>query len=169
VHCLCARRSAALDDRFQQAVNYIFTGRPDPVDGPQILDRKSCVVLVPEPKFNRYARYYLSRFKMDTARISKKYAGSQTLYDLEVEGDDVIFEYLKPDKVTVDYGFRSAHIFLPGDPDQTEKALALIFSQYCKREKPSPPFCIWLASSGCLDPPPHSRLLRGVRHGWATT
>ena len=86
-------RSAALDDRFQQAVNYIFTGRPDPVDGPQILDRKSCVVLVPEPKFNRYARYYLSRFKMDTARISKKYAGSQTLYDLEVEGDDVIADF----------------------------------------------------------------------------
>jgi hypothetical protein len=133
-------RSAALDDRFQQAVDYVFTGRPDPVDGPQIVDRKSCVVLVPEPKFNRYARYYLSRFKMDTARISKKYAGSQTLYELEVEGDDVIFEYLKPDKVTVDYGFRSAHISLPGDPDQTEKALALIFSQYCKREKPSTPF-----------------------------
>ena len=97
-------------------------------------------MLVPEPKFNRYARYYLSRFKMDTARISKKYAGSQTLYDLEVEGDEVIFEYLKPDKVTVDYGFRSAHISLPGDPEQTEKALALIFSQYCKREKPSTPF-----------------------------
>src|ERR1700693_6005201 len=52
IACVPAR-SAALDDRFQQAVNYIFTGRPDPVDGPQILDRKSCVVLVPEPKFNR--------------------------------------------------------------------------------------------------------------------
>jgi hypothetical protein len=77
---------------------------------------------------------------MDTARISKKYAGSQTLYELEVEGDDVVFEYLKPDKVTVDYGFRSAHISLPGDPEQTEKALALIFLQYCKREKPSTPF-----------------------------
>jgi len=64
----------------------------------------------------------------------------QTLYELEVEGDDVVFEYLKPDKVTVDYGFRSAHISLPGDPEQTEKALALIFSQYCKREKPSTPF-----------------------------
>ncbi len=133
-------RGAATDDRFQQAVDYVFTGRTDPVDGPQIVDRKSCVVVVPEPKFNRYARYYLSRFKMDNARISKKYAGSQTLYELEVEGDDVIFEYLKPDKVTVDYGFRSAHISLPGDPDQTQKALALIFSQYCKREKPSAPF-----------------------------
>lgn len=118
----------------------MFTGRTDPPDGPEIIDRKSCVVVVPEPKFNRYARYYLSRFKMDTARISKKYAGPRTLYELEVEGDDVIFEYLKPDKVTVDYGFRSAHISLPGDPDQTEKALALIFSQYCKREKPSTPF-----------------------------
>jgi hypothetical protein len=40
----------------------------------------------------------------------------------------------------VDYGFRSAHIPLPGDPEQTEKALALIFSQYCKAERPRSPF-----------------------------
>src|SRR6266480_3579467 len=100
--------AAGPDDRFQQAVNYVFTGKLDPPNEPEIVDRKSCVVLVPEPKFNRYARYYLSRFKMDTARISKKYAGSQTLYDLEVEGDGVLLEYLKVDKTTVDYGFRSA-------------------------------------------------------------
>jgi hypothetical protein len=128
------------EDRFQQAVNYVFTGRTDPANGPQIVDRKECVVVVPEPKFNRYARYHLSRFKMDTARISKKYAGSQALYELEVEGDDVIFEYLKPDKATIDYGFRSAHISLPGDLDQTQKALALIFSQYCKPERSRGPF-----------------------------
>jgi hypothetical protein len=59
---------------------------------------------------------------------------------LEVEGDDTLLEYLKADKTTVDYGFRSAHIALPGDLDQTEKALALIFSQYCKVEKPRRPF-----------------------------
>jgi hypothetical protein len=133
-------RAAGADDRFQHAVNYVFTGKLDPPNGPEIVDRKSCTVLVPEPKFNRYARYYLSRFKMDTARISKKYAGSQTLYELEVEGDDVLFEYLKADKTTVDYGFRSAHISLPGNPDQTEKALALIFSEYCKVERPRSPF-----------------------------
>ena len=128
------------EDRFQQAVNYVFTGRIDPANGPEIVDRQSCIVRVPEPKFNRYARYYLSRFKMETARISKKYAGAQTLYELEVEGDDVILEYLKPDKTTADYGFRSAHISLPGDPDQAEKALALIFSQFCKPERPRSPF-----------------------------
>jgi hypothetical protein len=128
------------EDRFLQAVNYVFTGRIDPVNGPEIVDRQACIVRVPEPKLNRYARYYLSRFKMDTARISKKYAGSQTLYELEVDGDDIILEYLKPDKITADYGFRSAHILLPGDPDQTEKALALIFSQYCKPERARNPF-----------------------------
>jgi hypothetical protein len=128
------------DDRFQQAVDYVFTGKLEPQNGPEIVDRKSCVVLVPEPRYNRYARYYLRRFKMDTARISKKYAGSQTLYELEVEGDDVLLEYLKADRSTVEYGFRSAHISLPGDPDQTEKALALISSQYCKLEKPRSPF-----------------------------
>jgi hypothetical protein len=133
-------RAAGAEDRFQLAVNYVFTGKVDPTNGPEIVDRNSCVVLVPEPKFNRYARYYLNRFRMDTARISKKYAGSQTLYELEVEGDDTVLEYLKVDKVTVDYGFRSAHFALPGDPDQTEKALALIFSQYCKAERPRSPF-----------------------------
>jgi hypothetical protein len=133
-------RAVALDDRFQQAVNYVFTGRIDPANGPQILDPKACVVLVPEPKFNRYARYYLTRFKMETARISKKYAGLQTIYELEVEGDDILLEYLTADKTTVEYGFRSAHIALPGDPDQTERALALIFSHYCKVEKSRGPF-----------------------------
>jgi hypothetical protein len=147
-----AGHAATEEDRFQRAVNYVFTGRTVSANGPQIVDRKSCVVLVPEPKFNRYARYYLSRFKMDTARISKKYAGSQTLYELEVEGDGVIFEYLKPDKVTVDYGFRSAHIPLPGDPEQTEKALALVFKQYCKPENPRGPF---------------RTIFRGVR-GWTS-
>jgi hypothetical protein len=135
----CARALAA-QDLLQEAINYVFTGKIDPIDAPEIVDRKSCVVVVPEPKFKRYARYYLSRFKMDTSRIGKKYAGSQPLYELEVEGDDVIFEYLKPDKTTVDYGFRSAHISLPGDIGQTEKALALIFSQYCKPEPPKGPF-----------------------------
>ena len=133
-------RAVAVEDRFQQAVNYVFTGRIDPENGPQIVDPKACTVLVPEKKFNRYARYHLTRFKMETARISKKYAGSQTIYELEVEGDDILLEYLKADKTTVDYGFRSAHIALPGDPDQTEKALAFIFSQYCKVEKSRRPF-----------------------------
>ena len=128
------------DQLFVQAVNYVFTGRIDPPDGPEITDVKSCVVVVPEPKFNRYARYYLNRIKLETARISKKYAGPQVFYEWEVEGDDVIFEYLKPDKKTVDYGFRSAHIALPGIVEQTERAIALIYSKYCKQENPKPPF-----------------------------
>ena len=128
------------DDVFQQAINYIFTGRIDPKDGPDIVDRKSCIVVVPEPNLNRYARYYLKRFKMDVARISKKYAGRQILYELEVEGDDVILEYLKADKTTVDFGFKSAHISLPGNIDQTEKALHLVFAEHCKADKPKSPF-----------------------------
>jgi hypothetical protein len=128
------------DRLFVQAVNYIFTGRIDPPDGPAITDAKSCIVVVPEPKFNRYARYYLNRLKLETARISKKYAGPQVIYEWEVESDDVIFEYLKPDKKTVDYGFRSAHIALPGNVEQTERAIALIYSKYCKQEQQKSPF-----------------------------
>jgi hypothetical protein len=133
-------RAAAEDDVFQQAVNYVFTGRIDPQDAPEIVDRKSCVVVVPDPKYKRYARYYLSRFKMDIARISKKYAGPQVLYELEVQGDDVLLEYLSADKRTVAYGFRSAQISLPGNIDQTEKALKIIFAEHCKSDKPKSPF-----------------------------
>jgi len=133
-------RVVAADDVFQQVVNYVFTGRTDPNDSVEIVDRKSCIVVVPEPKFNRYARYYLKRFKMDLARISKKYAGAQTLYELEVEGDDVILEYLKADKTTADYGFKTAHISLPGNIDQAEKALRIIFSEYCKADTLKSPF-----------------------------
>ncbi len=133
-------RAMAADDVLQRAVNYVFTGKIDPKDGPKIVDRESCIIVVPEARFNRYARYYLSRFKMDIARVTKRYAGRQVLYELEVEGDDIIFEYLKADNTTVDYGFKSAHISLPGDIDQTEKALKLIFAEYCKADKPKSPF-----------------------------
>ena len=77
---------------------------------------------------------------MDVARVSKKYSGSQVLYELEVEGDDVLLEFVKLDKTTVDYGFRSAHISLPGNIEQTEKALRLIFAEHCKTDKPKSPF-----------------------------
>lgn len=137
---LLPHHAMAADDVFQWAVNYVFTGTIDPAEQPEIVDRKSCVVVVSEPRSNRYARFYLSRFKMDTSRISKRYVGARVLYELEVEGDDNIVEYLKLDKKTVEYGLRSSHISLPGSIDQTEKALQLIFSDYCKTDKPKSPF-----------------------------
>jgi hypothetical protein len=123
-------------DAFQQAVNYAFTGNVDPQDGPEIVDRKSCVIVMRDPKFNRYIRYYLSRFNMDDAIFGKKYSGSRPYYELDVKGDDVVIEYLNPDKKTVAQGYRSAQIPLPGDIDQTQKALRLIFTDHCKTEKP---------------------------------
>lgn len=77
---------------------------------------------------------------MDTSRVSKRYVGARVLYELEVDGDDTIVEYLKLDKKTVEYGLRSSHISLSGSIDQTEKALQLIFSEYCKADKPKSPF-----------------------------
>lgn len=133
-------RAMAEDDVFQQAVNYVFAGRIEPQDSPEIVDRKSCVVLVSDPKNKRYIRYYLSRFKMDVARISKTYSGRQTFYTLEVEGDDVIIEYLNLDKTVVVSRYKSAQISLPGNIAQTEKALHLIFSEHCKADGPKPPF-----------------------------
>jgi len=132
-------RAVSKDDVFQQAVNYVFTGKIDPGAGPEIVDRKSCVVVVPE-KFGGYARYYLTRFKMDDARISNKYSGREVSYELEVAGDDILVEYLKIDKTTVDYAFKSAHIALPGNIDQIKRALQLIFAEYCKADKPKSPF-----------------------------
>jgi hypothetical protein len=48
--------------------------------------------------------------------------------------------YLKADKTTVDYGFKSAHISLAGNIDETKKALHLIFAEHCKPDKPKSPF-----------------------------
>ena len=132
-------RAVAEDDVFQLAVNYIFTGRTDPQIPPEIVDRKSCIVVVFESKFQAYVRYYLSRFMLDSARISKTYSGQQILYILEIQGDDIVVEHLNPDKTTVARGFKSAQIALPGNIDQSEKALRIIADQ-CKADKPKSPF-----------------------------
>jgi hypothetical protein len=125
---------------FQQAVNYVFTGKVDPQNGPEIEDKKSCVILLRDPNFNRYVRYYLSRFKMEDALFIKKYSGSRVYYELNVKGDEVVVEYLNLDKKTVVQGYRSAQISLPGDIDQTQKALRIIFTNQCETEKPKTPF-----------------------------
>ena len=134
------RGQAVADDALQAAVNYVFTGKIAPENGPKIVDLKSCVVVIPDQKFKRYVRYYLSRFKMDGSRISKTYSGRQTKYTLEVDGDDAIIEYLSLDQATVTNGYKSAQIPLPGNIDQTERALHLIFTEHCKSDEPKAPF-----------------------------
>lgn len=133
-------RAIAEADLFQVAINYVFTGKTDPQEAPEIVDRKSCIIVMRDPKFKRYIRYYLSRFKMDTVRFNKTYAGRQELYDLEVEGDSVLLEYLDMDKMTVAQGYKSAHIPLPGNIDQTQKALKIILTDHCTADQPKTPF-----------------------------
>ena len=130
---------AADNGVFQQAVNYAFLGRIDPPEGAEIVNRKDCIVVAPDPRFKRYVRYYLSRFKLDAARFNKRYSGARTLHDLDVQGDDVILEYLAPDKTTVIQGYKSAQIPLPGEIGPTQKALQII-SDSCKAEGPKIPF-----------------------------
>jgi len=136
LHC----SAVAQADLFQEAINYVFTGKTDPPDAPVIVDRTSCIVVMHDPKYPRYIRYYLSRFKMDTANFNKIYAGSQTLYNLEVTGDDVLLEYLGLDKTTVGERYKSAQIPLPGNFDQTQKALKIIFADHCKADLTKTPF-----------------------------
>jgi hypothetical protein len=140
--CTTSLQTPALAEAsvFQQAVNYVFTGNVDPQNGPEIADEKSCVIVLRDPNFNRYIRYYLSRFKMEDALIDKKYSGSRVNYELSVKGDDVVIEYLNLDKKTVVQGYRSAQIPLPGDVDQSRKALRIIFADRCKTENPKTPF-----------------------------
>jgi len=133
-------RAAAEVDLLQEAANYVFTGRIDPPDAPEIVDRKSCIVVMRDPKYKRYIRYYLSRFRMENAVFSKTYAGSQVLYHLEVEGDGVLVEYLNTDKTTVLQGYKSAQIPLPGNIEQSQKALNIIFRDYCKADQQKSPF-----------------------------
>jgi hypothetical protein len=125
---------------FQQALNYVFTGKIDPQSGPEIADRNSCVIVLHDPKYDRYIRYYFNRFKMDDVSFNKKYSGSRVYYEMDIKGDDVVIEYLNPDKKTVLQGYRSAQIPLPGDIDQTRKALGIIFADRCAAEKPKAPF-----------------------------
>ncbi|MGZ5804308.1 MAG: hypothetical protein ACXWJW_15500 [Xanthobacteraceae bacterium] len=132
--------AARADDIFQQAINYVFTGSIDPKPAPEIVDPKLCVVVVPDPNFKRFARYHMSRFKMNTSLIGKKYSGTRTLYELDVSGDDTILEYLGTDKTTVLEAFKSAQIPLPGDIDRTQKALNIIFADHCKPEQEKTPF-----------------------------
>jgi hypothetical protein len=127
-------------DVFQQAVNYVFTGQVDLKDGPEITDREACIVVMRDPRFNRYIRYYLRRFKMDDALFEKRFSGANVSYELDVKGDSIVIEYLDPDKKAVIQGYRSAQIALPGDIDQTQKAFGIIFTKYCKAEKPKSPF-----------------------------
>jgi len=77
---------------------------------------------------------------MDAASINKIYSGTQPHYVLDVEGDDIIVEYLELDKTTVVQGFKSAHISLPGNFDQTQKALRIIFAEQCRKDKEKGPF-----------------------------
>jgi hypothetical protein len=131
--------AATAPDLFQQAVNYVFTGRIDPQSGPEIVDRNACIIVMRDPKFERFIRYYLARFKMDTARFTKKYAGTQTLYELDVEGDAPVIEYLAMDKTTIVQGYKSAQIPLLGNIDQTQKALQII-TKHCAAAQPKSPF-----------------------------
>jgi hypothetical protein len=142
VFCAVFHQTPALAETsvFQQALNYVFTGRIDPQSGPEIVDQDSCVIVLHDPKYNRYIRYYFSRFKMNEASFDKKYSGSRVYYEMDVKGDDVVIEYLNADKKTIAQGYRSAQIPLPGDIDQTRKALGIIFSDHCKAEKPKAPF-----------------------------
>jgi len=123
--------AGAEDDVLQQAINYVFTGTIDPQDAPEITDRKSCVVVLPDPKWKRFVRYYLTRLGLDDPRIASTYSGRQARYQLDIESDQVVVEYLNLDKKTVVNGYKSAQIPLPGNIDQTRKALQLIAAR-CK-------------------------------------
>jgi hypothetical protein len=116
-------QAAAEDDLLQKAVNYVFTGSVEPENPPEITDRKSCVVVVADAKWKRFIRYDLSRLKLDEPRINSTYSGRQANYQLDVEGDKVVVEYLGADKKTVTNGYKSAQIPLPGDIERTRKAI----------------------------------------------
>lgn len=131
-------RAFAETARLQQAITYIFTGSIEAQHTIEIADRKLCVVVVKESDRGRSARYHLSRFKPDSFRFEKRYVGRAPTYQLYVEGDDDVVEFLNPD-LTVSHGHRTARFPLPGDIDQSQRALRLIADE-CKPEKPKPLF-----------------------------
>ena len=133
-------RAAAEDDVLQKAIDYVFTGTVAPENGPEIVDRKSCIVVVRDPKWNRFIRYYLARLRLDDPNIDSTYSGRHVSYQLDFEGDKIVVEYLDLDKKTVTNGYRSAQIPLPGDIDQTKKALHVIAERCKQDDAQKPPF-----------------------------
>jgi hypothetical protein len=137
--CTAPLRAGVRDELLQKAFNYVFTGTIDPKDTPEIVDLASCAVVVPDTRYPRLIRYYFGRIRPDNSRITKDYAGRQTLYKLEIESDNIVIEYLTADKTTVTQAFRSAQINLPGDIEQTQKALKVIADR-CKGDGSKSPF-----------------------------
>ncbi len=127
-------------DVLQQAINYVFTGSIDPKDSPEITDRKACVVVVADPKWKRFIRYHLGRLGLDDPRIDSTYAGRQALYQLDAQSDRVVVEYLGLDKTTVVNGYKSAQVALPGNIDQTKKALQFLATHCSRDDAPKLPF-----------------------------
>jgi hypothetical protein len=128
-------------DLFQQAVAYVFTGRVDPPEPVEIVDRKTCVVVVSDARFGRLVRYYLGRFDMDHARFNTRYSGTRAFSELDVRGDDVIVEYLDPKTRTILQSYRSVQIALPGGLEQTRRAFDVVFADGgCKAAEPKVPF-----------------------------
>jgi hypothetical protein len=125
-------------DKLQQAITYVFTGSIAPQGRIAIVDRKPCVVIVAEPENSRAVRYHLSRFKPDRFRFETRYVGRTPTYQLYVEGDEDVVEFLNTD-MTVSHGHRTARFALPGDIDQSKRALQLIADE-CKPDKPKPLF-----------------------------
>jgi hypothetical protein len=136
---ILAIHALADNDLLQQAMNYVFTGTINPQERPEIVDRKSCIVAVPDSRFPRFIRYYFDRFKPEDTRITKKYSGARTLYELDVASDTVVIEYLGADKTTVVQAYKSAQISLPGNIEQTQKALQII-AGHCKADQQKSPF-----------------------------
>ena len=133
--------AAAPPDLLQQAITYVFTGRVDSSEPVEVIDRKACIVVVPDARFKRLVRYYLARFDMDHARFNTRYSGTRAFYQLDVRGDDIILEYLDPNTRAVLQSYRSAQIDLPGALDQTRRALDIVFAEgNCKVSEPKAPF-----------------------------
>ena len=149
---ILAIHALADNDLLQQAMNYVFTGTINPQERPEIVDRKSCIVVVPDSRFPRFIRYYFDRFKPEDTRITKKYSGARTLYELDVASDTVVIEYLSADntkdnhcqaerldKTPILHTYKSAQISLPGNIEQTQKALQII-ADHCKADQQKSPF-----------------------------
>ena len=139
VACAAPLRAAGRDDLLQKAFNYVFTGSIEPTEIPEIVDLASCAVVVRDPRYPRFIRYYFGRIRPDNSRITKDYAGRRTLYKLEVESDTTVIEYLGADRTTMVQAFKSAQIDLPGEIEQTQKALKVI-AERCKGDGSKSPF-----------------------------
>jgi hypothetical protein len=132
--------SAAEDDIFQQAINYVFLGnvKGEPFLGIRIIsaDKNTCAV-VQEEMIGSNSGYVVVQNKFFLKKITAMEFKPFTPHAaLAIEGDETIVERIDSNRRVTN--FKHWQIPLPGNVERSRRAVNRVFSEYCMPEKRMP-------------------------------